>query len=193
MIDTEIADTTVAQDGSTDGDAVLGHKRKRDIEDEAGRGMDIDAVESIGGLLSRMSLVDPEIEQWAKHVNEQYDSKVTPCTGVTDGDTGVGMLGKVEVMEMYSPPRVTVEAKDWGLKAGEAMYLVTGYDFNKIEDRTRAWEAIVGDKPSLVIGSPECKMLSGLQHLTKWTEDRQKKLEMQRNIWSLSAKCTNTR
>ena len=44
MIDTEIADTTVAQDGSTDGDAVLDHKRKRDIEDEAGRGMGFDAV-----------------------------------------------------------------------------------------------------------------------------------------------------
>ena len=93
MVDSEIADTTEAHDGSAHGDAALGHKRKRDIEDEAGRGMDIDAVgevgspsggahgaaaggdemESIGGLLSRISMVDPEIEQWAKKINDQYD------------------------------------------------------------------------------------------------------------------------
>ena len=81
MADSEIADTTEAQDGSAHGDAVLGHKRKRDIDDDAGRGMDIDAVgeigspsgvahgdaaggdrvESMGGVLSRINVADPEI------------------------------------------------------------------------------------------------------------------------------------
>ena len=77
--------------------------------------------ESMGGLLSRISMVDPEIEQWAKDVNEQYDSEVAPHTGVTHGDTGVGMseqIGKVEIMEIYFPPRATVQATKLGLRAG---------------------------------------------------------------------------
>ena len=57
------------------------------------------------------------------------------------------------------------------------MYLVTWYDFNKAEDRNKAWEAIVRDQPALVIGSPECEMFSGLQNLTKWNGYRQEKLE----------------
>ena len=68
------AETTVAQGGGSDGAAVPGHKRKRDVDDEGGKGMDIDAVsviESLGGMLSRISIVDPEMDHWAKMINEQ--------------------------------------------------------------------------------------------------------------------------
>ena len=43
-----------------------------------------------------------------------------------------------DVAEAYSPPRAIIEAKKFGLKAGEAMGLLTGWDFNKQEDRDRA-------------------------------------------------------
>ena len=43
-----------------------------------------------------------------------------------------------DVAELYSPPRVTAEAPRWGLKAGEAMDLLTGWDFRTLEDRRRA-------------------------------------------------------
>ena len=55
-------------------------------------------------------------------------------------------------MEMYSPPRITVQAKKHGLLAGEALYLIYGYDFNKKEDKERAWEIIKRDEPMLVVG-----------------------------------------
>ena len=44
QVDSEIADSAEAQDGSAHGAVVLGHKRKRDLEDEGGKGMDIDAI-----------------------------------------------------------------------------------------------------------------------------------------------------
>ena len=80
-------------------------------------------------------------------------------------------------MEMYSPPRVTAQASKFGLRAGEAMDLVTGYNFDLEEDRQKAMEILERDQPALVIGSPECKMFSGLQNLTKWTGRKQEKLE----------------
>ena len=36
----------------------------------------------------------------------------------------------VVASEVFSPPRVTVEAKKFGLKAGEAWDLTNGWDFN---------------------------------------------------------------
>ena len=58
--------------------------------------------------------------------------------GVVDklekGGTGHG----VDVAEMYSEPRVTPESKKFGMKAGLAMDLNTGWDFNKEEDKERA-------------------------------------------------------
>ena len=44
----------------------------------------------------------------------------------------------VDVSEVYSPPRVTTTASQYGLRPGEAMDLMTGYDFSKKEDRERA-------------------------------------------------------
>ena len=42
-----------------------------------------------------------------------------------------GQRIEVEIMEMYSPPRATEEAKRWGRKSGEAMDLTTGWNFRK--------------------------------------------------------------
>ena len=69
-----------------------------------------------------------------------------PGPGGTHGDAGAGLAAgqvkKVDVMEIYSPPRVTVQANKFGLRSGEAMDLATGYDFNKPEDREKVWEVL---------------------------------------------------
>ena len=79
-------------------------------------------------------------------------------------------------MEVFSPPMVTIQASKFGLKPGEALDLITGYNFNKAEDRARAWEIIQRDQPALVIGSPECTMFSALHNLSTWTADKQTKI-----------------
>ena len=72
----------------------------------------------------------------------------------------------LDITEAYSPPRVTKEARKFGLEVGEAMDLTTGWDFRLKADRDRAEAYLDKHKPLLVIGSPECKMFSSLQNLT---------------------------
>ena len=79
----------------------------------------------------------------------------------------------VDVAEAYSPPRVTEHAKKYGLVAGEAMDLTTGWDFSKECNRQRAREYLETQKPRLLIGSPMCTMFSQLQKLTAWNEPKE--------------------
>ena len=81
----------------------------------------------------------------------------------------------VDVAELYSPPRVTEEAKKFGLSAGAAFDLTTGWDFRLERDRNLAKEYVRTHKPKLVIGSPMCTMFSVLQRLSPWTEEKQRR------------------
>ena len=85
------------------------------------------------------------------------------------------MQASVDIAEMYSPPRVTIEAKTFGLKAGEAMDLTTGWDFSTEEHKRKALRYIEEHKPKLIIGSPMCTMFSPLQRMTRWTEEKQRR------------------
>ena len=64
-----------------------------------------------------------------------------------------------------------------GLKAGEAMDLTTGWDFNFEAHRVRARENIKRDKPLVVIGSPPCTAFSQLQTFNPVTPDSERKLK----------------
>ena len=84
-------------------------------------------------------------------------------------------LGRVDITEVFSPVRVTEMAKRYQLKPGEAMDLMTGWDFDRKAHRDAAIELIRRTKPKLVIGSPDCTMYSSLQHMNSRSADRQKK------------------
>ena len=65
---------------------------------------------TVSRMLSRFSIVDPEVEHWTMRVNESSSNEreKAPHTGATDGNTGVGkpeQIRKVDVMEVYSPPK----------------------------------------------------------------------------------------
>ena len=68
--------------------------------------MDIDSirqVESLGGMLSRISTIDPAVANWAKQINERTASHVgVSPSGVTDGQAAGGETGKQPSRE--SPP-----------------------------------------------------------------------------------------
>ena len=72
------------------------------------------------------------------------------------------LIGKMEMAEVYSPPRVTEMARKMGLKAGWRLDITTydsdgePWDFNKIEMRNRASRKILTDEPMVLIGSPMC-------------------------------------
>ena len=66
----------------------------------------------------------------------------------------------IDVAEVYSPPRVTVEAAKFKLQAGEAMDLTTGWESNKEDERNRAEQYVDREKPLVLIGSPPCGVQS---------------------------------
>ena len=57
----------------------------------------------------------------------------------------VARLGSVDVVEAFSPPRVSLEAKKFGLKPGEAWDLTTGWDF-RINSHREAAERYVEEE-----------------------------------------------
>ena len=87
-------------------------------------------------------------------------------------------LLSVDVVEAFSPPRVTVEAKKYGLIPGEAWDLTEGWDFTLKSHREAAHRYQDEKQPMLLIGSPPCTPFSQLQTLNpnneksalKWTE-----------------------
>ena len=83
----------------------------------------------------------------------------------------------IDIVELYSPERVTQEAKKFKLKPGLALDLKTGWDFDRHEHRQAAKKYIKMIKPKLVVGSPMCTMFSTLQDLTPWTKEKQAKLK----------------
>ena len=70
---------------------------------------------------------------------------------------------------------MTAKGRNWGFRVGEAMDLLTGWDFNKRADRKRAQEYIAKYRPKLIIGSPSCTAFSQLQNLNPDSGERQRK------------------
>ena len=82
---------------------------------------------------------------------------------------------RADVAEIYSPPRVTEEAKKHGLRPGDAFDLTTGWDFRNQKDRDLVLKYIDDYKPRLIIGSPMCTMFSALQRLSPWTHEKNRR------------------
>jgi hypothetical protein len=94
----------------------------------------------------------------------QFPPGARPAQGSGDA---VMRLQPAGVVELYSPPRVTVDLPR-GLAAGSTFDLHAdesgvAWDFRRPRDRQRAWERIRSEEPFLVVGSPPCTMFSRLQ------------------------------
>jgi hypothetical protein len=117
----------------------------------------------------------------ARAAAPEAEAPATPDAGDNDMNDGADMdddadgmvmrVGPAAVVELYSPPRVTATLPvGAGLTAGSTFDLYAdvegvSWDFQKPEDRKRAWERIRAEEPFLVIGSPPCTMFSSLQNL----------------------------
>ena len=103
------------------------------------------------------------IEQQEKRKDSNLESQLTQ-TPIKN------MLAKMEVAEVYSPPRVTRMAESMGLRAGWALDLTTNDDddrpwnFDQLEMRNRAVHKLLRDEPTLLIGSPMCTAFSQMNN-----------------------------
>ncbi|CAJ1437918.1 unnamed protein product [Effrenium voratum] len=75
---------------------------------------------------------------------------------------------KVDVMEVYSPPRLAKRASRLGLRPGASLDLVTGWDFNRADHRQASLDLIRRLRPALVVLSPPCTVFSQLRALTNY-------------------------
>lgn len=72
---------------------------------------------------------------------------------------------QVDVSEVFSPPRVTKEARRQKMRAGHAIDLLTGYDLRMEKDLRRMWHALEEDDPELTVCSPPCGPFCQIQAL----------------------------
>eukprot|EP00435_Cladocopium_sp_Y103_P059905 s740_g21.t1 len=72
---------------------------------------------------------------------------------------------QVDVSEVFSPPRVTKEAKLQKMKAGHAFDLKTGFDLRLEKDLKRMREVLQEEEPELVVCSPPCGPFCQIQSL----------------------------
>ena len=93
------------------------------------------------------------------------------------GENIIDVLCGVDMCEVFSPPRVGVEAQKFGREPGDAMDLTTGWDLNKESDEAKAEEHIEKNGALLVIGSPTCTAFSQLQSLNPDTPESRMKWE----------------
>ena len=83
----------------------------------------------------------------------------------------------VDVTEIYSPPRVTKLAKQYGLQPGVAMDITTcddtgqPWDFCCPKQRAKALRLVRQQQPLLLVGSPMCTAWSILQGLNAHRHD----------------------
>ena len=74
-------------------------------------------------------------------------------------------VGKVDVMEVFSPERVGEMAECHGLVQGAAFDLQNGWDLNDEKQRLKMEKILDEQKPTLLIGSPPCVKFSILMNL----------------------------
>ena len=71
--------------------------------------------------------------------NDSAASSAAAPNSMDVGSLWKKLLARGNVTEVYSPERVTALAKQYSLTKGLAMNLLTGWDFNKSEDRKRCF------------------------------------------------------
>ena len=79
---------------------------------------------------------------------------------------------RMDVAEVYSPPRMARAAKRHGLKGGWSLDITVNdpldnqpWDLGKADKQKRAMELVDQDKPMLLIASPMCTPFSSWQNI----------------------------
>ena len=81
------------------------------------------------------------------------------------------MFERMEVVEVYGPPRIFAMASQMGLRAGWSLDLSTydergqPWDFNQTQMRDAAVRKVLQDKPMFLIGSPMCGPFSTMNNI----------------------------
>ena len=162
-----------------------------DHPDDGDGGMDIDWVKRVSKKEEKREHISPLVtfnRPDNLFADEEFD---LPKQLVRGGEGGV-KEENVHIVELFSPPRVAVEADKFGLKTGLSIDLLTGWDLTDKKQQKQVMEYIERVKPMVVVGSPPCTMFSQLQNLTEWNANKQKKYEEATDLMNFAAKVYET-
>ena len=163
--DSETENVFETKDYKSDYSWLTSNAYKIDFEESTGHG---------GHFVTYHALPDPhdQIRQSAADVNGLVKTlpktvkKAILANFKSPGQSGKSKSSSVDVMEIYSPPRVTARALKHHLSHGGALDLATGWNFCKAHHRRKALKLITELKPALVILSPPCTAFSTLRRLS---------------------------
>ena len=123
-------------------------------------------------------IITEQMEETRGHVKKaihsiQQQMKMEHCdvSNQLDATMLKMLIGKIEMAEVYSPPRVTEVARKMGLRAGWSLDITIcdkdgrNWDFNNVEMRNRAVRKALTDEPLLLIGSPMCTAFSTMNRI----------------------------
>ena len=122
-----------------------------------------------------MSFWQKSLNDGKEEEDDLFDDPLLNLDGKDPMNTSIiNAIGAVDVAEVYSPVRVTAEARKSGMKAGEATDLTTGWDFRLEKDRKTlkyTWTSI-----SLIFSSadqcapcfPRCKAYQQAREHIRW-------------------------
>ena len=114
-------------------------------------------------------VVKTQLAKGISEIAQEQDSEYN-VDWTTPGHWDKGLYA-VSVSEVYSPPRLTARAAEFGLLAGSALDLTTGWDFNKRSDRHAAMLKISQEDPHLLLLCPPCRVWSKLRTLSNSKRD----------------------
>ena len=106
---------------------------------------------------SYWAMEDDEWPQPTKEIPKQVKTLIYATTKTKYG---------VDVMEIYSPPRVTEKAEKVGMSIGGALDLRNGWDFCIPAHREQARRLVARLRPALIVLSPPCTTFSPLRRLS---------------------------
>ncbi len=70
-----------------------------------------------------------------------------------------------DIVELFSPPRLTARALSAGLLPGPAFDLLSGCDLSTVEGRASVWSCLEEQQPEIVVTSAPCTMYSALNRI----------------------------
>ena len=124
--------------------------------------------------------LDEETVKMQEHLTSIIPSSdiISPPLGLPSGVLGsnlVAMDRKWKVCELFSPARVTPQAKAAGFDVTEppSFDQTEGWDFFDCGDRKRFWEVLETQQPDLLVMSPECRLFSQIMNLN-WEKMKNK-------------------
>ena len=104
----------------------------------------------------------PEPRTCVDHQTTGLDLEVISDDDCAQPDSSITIIA-----EVFSPPRITAQARKHGLQPGLAFDLTSGTDLGTVEGRAQVWTYLKQSRPGLVVLSPPCTYFSTLMNLNK--------------------------